>query len=223
MPEPVKPGTKSEETRARIFRAAQTMFHERGFEATTMRDIAERAGVATGAAYYYFDSKNAIVLAFYDQARRAMAPGLEQALEEHRDLRARLRRLIDVKLEYFAPSRDLLRALSGHTSPDHPLSPFSEQTRDIRDEDIRFFARALEGSRTPGPADLKQHLPRLLWMYQMGIILFWINDASKGQKRTAALLDQSLDLLTRLIWLAGLPLARPIRSRVKRLMDTLMA
>ena len=78
-----------------------------------------------------------------------MAPGLEQALEEHRDLKLRLQRLIDVKLEYFAPSRDLLRALSGHTSPDHPLSPFSEQTRDIRDEDIRFFARALEGSRSP--------------------------------------------------------------------------
>ena len=117
MSEPVKSGTKSEETRARIFRAAQTMFHERGFEAATMRDIAERAGVATGAAYYYFDSKNAIVLAFYDQARRDMAPALEQALEEHRDLKPRLRRLIDVKLEYFSPSRDLLKALSATNLP----------------------------------------------------------------------------------------------------------
>jgi AcrR family transcriptional regulator len=223
VPDHVKPGSKSEETRARIFRAAAKMFHERGFDATTMRDIAERAGVATGAAYYYFDSKNAIVLAFYDQARRDMAPRLEQALETHRDLKERVRRLIDVKLEYFAPSRDLLRALSGHTNPDHPLSPFSEQTRDIRDDDIRFFARALDGSRTPGPADLKQHLPRLLWMYQMGIILFWINDPSKGQNKTAALLDQSLDLVTRLIWLAGLPLTKPIRARVRRLMDALMA
>ena len=223
MADPVKPRTKSDETRARILQAAQKMFHDRGFETTTMRDIADKAGVATGAAYYYFDSKNAIVLAFYDQARKDMAPLLERALNESRDLKERLHKLIDIKLEYFAPSRDLLRALSGHTNPDHPLSPFSEQTREIRDEDIQFFARALEGSRTPGPEDLKQHLPRLLWMYQMGIILFWINDASKGQKKTQALLDQSLDLVTRLIWLAGLPLTRPIRKKVIQLMDTVMA
>jgi len=223
MAELVKTRTKSDETRARILQAAQKMFHDRGFVTTTMRDIADKAGVATGAAYYYFDSKNAIVLAFYDQARKDMAPLLEKALSESRDLGERLRKLIDIKLEYFAPSRDLLRALSGHTNPEHPLSPFSEQTRDIRDEDIQFFARALEGSRTPGPDDLKQHLPRLLWMYQMGIILFWINDASKGQKKTHALLDQSLDLVTRLIWLAGLPLTRPIRKKVIKLMETVMA
>jgi AcrR family transcriptional regulator len=220
---PVKSRTKSEETRARILQAAQEMFHERGFEATTMREIADRAEVATGAAYYYFDSKNAIVMAFYDQARKDMRPLLEQALEETEDLRERLRRLIQIKLDYFGPSRGLLRALSGRTSPEDPLSPFSEQTREIRENDIRLFERALEGSRTPGPQDLRQHLPRLLWMYQMGIILYWISDASKRQAKTEALLDQSLDLITRLIRLAGLPLTRPIRKRVIQLMDTLMA
>lgn len=223
MSNPVKTRTKSEDTRARILQAAQAMFHERGFETTTMREIAEKAEVATGAAYYYFDSKNAIVLAFYDQARKDMAPLLEQALEESRDLRERLRKLISIKLDYFAPSRELLRALSGHTNPDHPLSPFSEQTREIRENDIRFFERALEGSRTPGPQDLRTHLPRVLWMYQMGIILYWIYDSSKGQTKTRALLEQSLDLVTQLIRLASLPLTRPIRRKVTKLMDTLMA
>lgn len=223
MSNPAKTRTKSEETRARILQAAQDLFHERGFETTTMRDIADRAAVATGAAYYYFDSKNAIVMAFYDQARRDMRPLLERSLEETRDLRERLGRLIRIKLDYFAPSRRLLGELSGHTSPEDPLSPFSEQTREIRESDIALFERALQGSRTPGPTDLRQHLPRLLWMYQMGIILFWINDTSKGQTRTDALLEQSLDLVTRLIRLAGLPLTGPIRKKVVRLMDTLMA
>src|SRR5580698_5387986 len=37
----IKGGPKSEETRQRIFTAALKLFHERGFEAATMRDIAE--------------------------------------------------------------------------------------------------------------------------------------------------------------------------------------
>jgi AcrR family transcriptional regulator len=223
MPDEIKIRTKSEETRDRILKAALEMFHDRGFESTTMREIAGRAGVATGAAYYYFDSKNAIVLAFYDQARRDMEPSLEKALDESRDLKERLRKIIEVKLRYFATSRKLLGALSGHTNPEYPLSPFSKQTREIREHDIKFFHRALEGSRTPGPKDLKRHLPHLLWMFQMGIILFWINDTSKGQTKTNVLLEKSLDVVTRLIKLSGLPLTGPIRRTVIQLMDTLMA
>ena len=46
---------KSDETRSRILEAALSVFRERGFENATMREIAVEAGVATGAAYYYFD------------------------------------------------------------------------------------------------------------------------------------------------------------------------
>ena len=223
MPGELKTKTKSEETRDRILQAALELFHDRGFDVTTMREIVERAGVATGAAYYYFDSKDAIVFAFYDLARRDMEPRLEKALGESRDLKERLRRIIEVKLAYFAPSRKLLGALSGHTNPGYPLSPFSKQTREIREHDIQFFARALEGSRTPGPKDLKKYLPQLLWMFQMGMILFWINDTSKGQAKTKVLLEKSLEVVTRLIKLSSLPLTGPIRKTVIQLMDAVMA
>jgi AcrR family transcriptional regulator len=213
---------KSDATRERILKAALEMFHERGFDSTTMRDIAAGAEMAIGAAYYYFESKDAIVLAIYDQARTEMEPKLEEALESSRDLRERLHRIICVKLEYFTTSRKLLGALSGHTDPDHPLSPFSEQTREIREHDIAFFARSLEGSRTPGHKDLQKHLPLLLWMYQMGIILFWIHDGSRGQAKTDLLLDKSLDVVVRLIKLSTLPLTGPIRKSVTQLMDTLV-
>ena len=222
MPDQVKTRAKSEETRERIFRSALDIFHDRGFDSATMREIAARAEVATGAAYYYFASKDAIVLAFYEQARREMAPQIERALDESRDLRERLRKIIRVKLDYFAPSRKLLGALSAHTNPQFPLSPFSDETRQIREEDIHFFERALAESRTPGPKDLKNYLPRLLWMYQMGIILYWINDSSKGQEKTGILLEKSLDLVTRLIQLAGLPLTGSIRKKVVQLMDALI-
>jgi AcrR family transcriptional regulator len=196
------------------------LFRRRGFEETTMREIASEAGVATGAAYYYFDSKDAIVLAFYDQAQKDMEPLLEEALAGSRDLKQRLRRLLEVKLRYFEPNRRLLGALAAHADPEHPLSPFSPQTREMRERDQQFFARALEGSRVRVARDFQTHLPRLLWMYQMGLILFWIYDRSAAQQRTAALLEKSLSIVARLIRLADLPLMKPVRRVVIDLLET---
>jgi AcrR family transcriptional regulator len=216
----MKSKVKSDATRGRILDAALQLFRDQGFEATTMREIAESAGVATGAAYYYFDSKDAIVLAFYDQAQKDMTARLEEVFDASRDLAARLRGILEVKLDYIEPSRRFLGALSVHTDPNHPLSPFSAQTREIRENDMRFFERAVDGSRVRVPDDLRAYLPRLLWMYQMGMILFWIYDRSAGQKKTRALMDKSLDVVVRLIKLASLPLTKPLRRMVIDLVDT---
>jgi hypothetical protein len=63
---------------------------------------------------------------------------------------------------------------------------------------------------------LQPHLPRVLWLYQMGLILFWIHDRSAGQKRTRALVERSLDIVVRLIKLAGFPLMRPVRNILRK-------
>ncbi|HLK47310.1 MAG TPA: TetR family transcriptional regulator [Bryobacteraceae bacterium] len=210
----LKSGSKGEETRQRILNAALALFHERGLENATMREIAEKAGVATGAAYYYFSSKDAIVLAFYERAAQETALQIDQVLEKTTDLRKRIAGVLEVKLGYFAPSRRLLTALAAHVDPAHPLSPFSEATRDIREEDIERFRRAVSGSRTRIPKDLEGPLPRLLWMYQMALILYWIHDRSPGQQKTAELIDGTLRLVARLIQLSSLPLLRPFRRQV---------
>jgi AcrR family transcriptional regulator len=216
----MKTKTKSDETRARILAAAIDLFRRQGFDSTTMREIAAGAGMATGAAYYYFDSKDAIVLAFYDQAMRDMEPLLEQAAGAAKDLKPRIAALLDVKLRYFEPNRSLLGTLAAHADPAHPLSPFSEQTRDIRERDMRYFESALAETRVHITDDLKPHLPRVLWMYQMGIILFWIYDRSPAQERTRVLIDKSLAIVVRLINLSGFPLLRPIRRMVVDLVET---
>jgi len=211
---------KSEETRAKIFEAALELFRTQGFEAATMREIARRAGVAVGAAYYYFPSKDAIVLAFYEQAQREIAPQMEEVLGRGTDLKERLAGLITAKLEYFAASRPLLGALAAHADPDDVLSPFSEASRPVRERDTEYFKRALEGSRVKVPNDLAVHLPGLLWMYQMGVVLFWVYDKSPGQSKTHALRDKSLEIVVALIRLAGLPLMKPVRRVVVDLVET---
>ena len=59
--------SKGEQTKAAIIDAALALFTERGFDATTMRAIAESAGVSLGNAYYYFRSKDELVQGFYDR------------------------------------------------------------------------------------------------------------------------------------------------------------
>jgi AcrR family transcriptional regulator len=211
---------KSAETRARILDAAMELFRRQGFEETTMREIAAEAGVATGAAYYYFDSKDAIVLAFYDQSQHELAPLIDRALASRKRLSEQLSALLEAKLKYFDPNRRLLGALAAHSDPDHPLSPFSARTRDIRERDVALFALVLKASGIRVARDLQPHLPRLLWLYQMGLILFWIYDRSPAQERTRTLIRKSAAVVESLIKLASFPPLRALRRMVVHLVQT---
>jgi AcrR family transcriptional regulator len=210
---------KSEETRARILDAALAVFREHGLKRATMREIAAAAGMAVGAAYYYFDSKDAIVMAFYGQAQTAMHRDIEAALDRAKTLEARLKAIIEAKLAYFAPNRGLLAALTVHIDPAHPLSPFSPETAPIRDEDVASFARAVRESGVKLPPSLNPYLPRLLWMYQMGLILFWVYDKSEGQLRTRLLFEKTLQMVLLGIKLAGNPLLRPVQRLAGELLQ----
>src|SRR4051812_422557 len=82
---------KAEETKRRIYEAALQLFRDKGFESTTMRDIAREAGVALGGAYYYFASKEAIVLAFYEEMEERGDQATAQAISKNKKLRERIR------------------------------------------------------------------------------------------------------------------------------------
>jgi AcrR family transcriptional regulator len=210
---------KSEETRTRILEAALAVFRERGFERATMREIATAAEVAVGAAYYYFESKDAIVMAFYERSQGEMRPKIEALLDKSKTLESRLRAVISTKFECFGPNRKLLGALSAHSDPEHPLSPFSKETSEIREQDIGFFARVVEDSEVKLPANIKPYLPRLLWMYQMGLILFWVYDRSAEQSRTMLLYEKTLKMILVTLKLAGIPLLRPLHRLAAELLE----
>ena len=217
-----RPTPKAEETRRRILSAALDLFQERGFAETTMREIARRADVATGAAYYYFPSKEAIVMAFYWQTHIEFDAAFGQALSGKTDLSERIRALIEAKLEQFLPYREFLGALFRSAGdPASPLSPFGPATREIRDQSIGHFRTALEGARIQAPPELRDHLPYLLWLYHMGIVLFWIHDRSARQGRTAILLAKSSALIAAAIKLSRLVVFRRFRRSVAELLESM--
>ncbi|MGH9523977.1 MAG: TetR/AcrR family transcriptional regulator, partial [Terriglobales bacterium] len=117
---------KAEETRRRIYDAALQSFRDKGFEQTTMRDIARQAGVALGGAYYYFASKEAIVLAFYEEMQAQGHGATLEAIASHKKLRDRIRVVLDKRFDLLAPNLKFLGALFKHSpDPEDALSPFS--------------------------------------------------------------------------------------------------
>ena len=60
---------RGEQTRQLIRDTAMRLFRERGYAQTTMRAIAQEAGVAVGNAYYYFGSKDHLIQEFYAQSQ----------------------------------------------------------------------------------------------------------------------------------------------------------
>lgn len=58
----------SQETRAQIIAAARKVLAEQGFDATSIKEVAREAGIAPGLIYYYFENKEALLLAVVEDA-----------------------------------------------------------------------------------------------------------------------------------------------------------
>ncbi len=197
-----------EKTKAVILQTALELFRRRGFEVTTMRDIARSAKVATGAAYYYFPSKEAIVAAYYDRVQRRHAEKVRVELIGRAGLRERLGAAMHSKLEILKDDRMFLGALFRYTGdPDHPLSVFGKGAHAQRSQSVAIFQEAIAGTNVS--EELRQLLPWALWLAHLGMILFFIHDETEGQQRTHKLADGILDLLTQLIELTSSALLRP--------------
>ncbi len=109
---------QAEETRQRILAAARRLFTTRGYGATTIEAIAEKAGVAAPTVYAGFGAKRGILLALLDQmARDADVDRLNAALaDETADPRAQLRARVAFTTRFYSGGIDLIqiaRTVSG--------------------------------------------------------------------------------------------------------------
>jgi AcrR family transcriptional regulator len=205
---------KGGQTKARIVETALELFRERGYEETTMRAIAEKAGVSLGNAYYYFHSKEHLIQAFYYRTHEEHVAASRRTLEMDMNLKARLLEVIRLKISTLEPYHRFAGLLfKTAADPQSPLNPFSPDSDPVRGASIQLLANIVETSKTQIPKDLRTELPYLLWLYHMGIILFWIHDSSPKRIRTYRLIDCTVDLIDKLISLASNPLMRPLRKK----------
>ena len=213
---------KGDQTRALILDTALTMFRERGYEQTTMRAIAAKAGVSLGNAYYYFRSKEHLIQAFYQSMHDDHVAVALPALEKAETVKARLLAVVRLKIDVMQPYHQFAGVLFKTAGdPQSPLNPFADEANAVREQSIKLFGTVVEGSTAKIPKDLKAELPYLLWVFHMGIILFWIHDRSPKHRRTYRLIDHTVELVDRLIYLASNPFMRPLRKQALRLVDEL--
>jgi AcrR family transcriptional regulator len=196
-------------TRDAIVDAALELFRERGFEGTTMRAVAERAGVSVGNAYYYFSSKDELVQGFYDQLVA------EHELAGRSDLAERLRTTLQSWITVAEPYREFAgRFFAVAAQPGNPLSPFSPEAGPARAAAVDLYREVLAGARVDPDPELARELPELLWLQHLGVVLFWVHDRSDGAARTRMLVDRTAPMVARLVRLSRLPVLRPLGRQV---------
>ena len=203
---------KGERTRTRVLEGALQLFRDNGFDRTGMREIAAQAGLSLGAAYHYFDSKEAIVFAYFEDVQREHERRVLTELPAATTLQARLRVAFHTKLDIVRDDRRLLSALVRYgADPEHPLSFLGSHTRAVRSHSIAIFAEALGDEKLPD--DVRAGAPTMLWAAHMGILLYFVNDGSAESERTRRLTDGVIDLAVRALALTRIPVIRGLRKR----------
>ena len=213
---------RAQQTRGAIIEAALELFRSRGYEATTIRAIAERAGVSTGNAYYYFGSKEELIQEFYARSHAEHLAASRAALDHERDFTARLRGTLRALIDVQAPYHAFAATFYKHAAePSSPLSPFSNRSSPTREAAIGLYREVIDGSNVRVGADLADRLPELLWLASMGIILYWVHDTSPGCAKTYRLIDAAVPVIGRLVAASRIPVLRATLRDVTAIIDDL--
>src|SRR5438309_10111254 len=134
--------------RKRIVAAALSLVQTKGFDATTTKAIARKAGIAEGTVFNYFKSKDDIALHFFEQeVDQAMAAVRDNPRLRKAPLEEKLFTLVHSQLEFLAPyERFIGTALIHALKPASPLGPFSHRAQELRHRYLGFVEELFEES-----------------------------------------------------------------------------
>jgi AcrR family transcriptional regulator len=139
---------RARDTKGEIHRAALELFSCRGYEKTSLREIAEQVGISKASLYYHYSSKQellqAIVGTFFDDAKRVFVrtDGLEWSADRELEV---LGEYLDVVIKHRATGPTVLRDLTA------VLAAFDDQLDDLIDQSRRF--QLWLAGPNPTPAD----------------------------------------------------------------------
>jgi AcrR family transcriptional regulator len=179
--------------RERLYATAIRLIAERGYEATTLRDIASEAKVSVGLLYRYFPSKHAVVLALYEE----LSAEYERHAEEmpHGKWRDRFIFALTTSLHVLEPHRVALRALTPVLVGDPEEGIFAATTAFSRLRVQRVFEQAVTEATDAPKRPLADALGRLLYLVHLTVLLWWLLDKSSDQRASRALVSLTRQLL----------------------------
>jgi len=204
------PARKGDRTRLRIRTAALESFRTNGYDATTIRKIADELGMSVGATHYHFASKNHLIQELYLDVPAGHRAAAEPLLADETRLVERLKIAYSTGLDQLTPYHAHAgEFLSAAVSPRSPINPLSTESAEALAIVQDLFTQAVDGASASGLSDdIRTLLPRALVLAHLLLALFWVYDTSEGQRRTRQLLDRGLKLLGSVLPLARLPILR---------------
>lgn len=165
--------------RADIVRAAARLFHDKGFEATTVRDIAGAVGMQSGSPFYHFDSKHEILHAVIEQGLRAALDRAESAAVPGMPAAERFRALVRAQFEVLhANGSDC----TGVMLNDWRSLPFEyrERLADLRGRLDAIWQRTLDELHVAGRIGIEPELARLAVQGAINWSLSWYRRGERG-------------------------------------------
>ncbi len=142
--QPVAVGSNKRE---RILAAGLRLFANQTYQAVTMDRVAEAAGVAKGTLYLYFPSKDALYLGILSDGLETVSKRYQATNDTRRDVGERLRRAIEVSIQFYDERRDLLRLIA--TEEPRLAEARNRLIQTWRERGFVFFTTLIEeGMRT---------------------------------------------------------------------------
>jgi AcrR family transcriptional regulator len=181
---------EKEATRRRIVESAIALFRTRGFDATTTRDIARTASIATGTLFNYFDTKESLVASLAAEAlAKARCKFISQPTEA--SIEEELFGLVAAELRQLRPLRPFIAPIL-----ETVLSPLAAARQSGDGEAFRIEHLELVAGIVHKHAltELSPVALQMYWALYTGVLAFWAADKSPRQEDTLALLDQSLNM-----------------------------
>src|SRR4026207_1090052 len=179
---PAGPTAQGTAARDRLYATATQLIAARGYEETTLRDIAKEAGVSVGLLYRYFPSKQAVVIALYDELSSEYARPAAGTPPRRRGARSIF--ALTRSLRVLKPHQVALRALTPVLVGDPEEGIFSASTAFSRLRVQQVFEQAGLGSSGAPKQPMAAALGRLLYLVHLAVLLWWLLDKSTNQRAT---------------------------------------
>jgi AcrR family transcriptional regulator len=210
--------TKGEATRQLVLTSALASFRKKGVAQTTMRDVADAAGLSLGAAYHYFPSKDAIVAAYYEWMQDEHERRLADAPPD--SVAARMERALSTKVDIVRKDRKIIAAQLGQLAdPTHPLSLFGKPTERLRRRSIAVFEAIFDD--TDASPELRAMAGYAAWLVHLGVLFAMVQDPTHGQQRARLLISTVSELFGAAMTFARTPMGRLLVQRALALAEQL--
>jgi AcrR family transcriptional regulator len=185
-----------EDKRQRLERAGRALFSRHGFEATTAREIAAKAGVASGTFFVYFREKRDLLMALFDRDVQALAHDAFASVPAEAPVVDQLMHVFARTYEYYDRDQRLARVFLKELLFVEPgeRSDVHDHTLGLIGRIATLVAAAKERREVDARVDALQVATHVFALYYFSLVT-WLNGALPSRELVQAHMEGQLELV----------------------------